>query len=469
MKTDIRDLEDLGNIMNKVLKGIILAGAAVLAAACCICGVYSKTAVRKAVKTIAQVKESEAVLTETEEMRNYLLSDAKPAPTKIYFLDKPLEVDAYFYDGRLYVPFEETYNKIVGLTDESSEKFGIIYDNFIFSGYGEDEINPYFKEINGKCYISFYKIVKGMGLTCRFESENDKAFIYYRKTDESDMPETVENDNAEPALLRLEDITPDAYCKNPRYTDEGLEKLRVMGDYLMSRDQSFYVAWIMRYVNPEEGIDVDFTKETNTYTASFLYTLDYLLDRGGKIIIHGYTHQFNDYFSADGYEFGYFSALDKEERARRLVIAKTTAELLGYDGSMFEFPHYGATGADLAMAETVYDVLFQAKGRILKADDIVEKKAVGGKNVSYVPLPAYYLNNIYELDDMLDRIQRCEDKDCLVGLFFHPSIDFDYISVETTPWGVRNWHYTPYGALPTITDKILEDGYGFTYYEDVIN
>ncbi len=452
--------------MNKILKRGIVAAAVLAAGACCIWTVCSDISEERAVGLMHSVMGSEEVSEETEDIRAYLLSEARPAPTQIYFLDKPLGVDTYFYDGRLYVPFEETYNGIAAIADENAEKFGMIYDNFIFSGYGDDEINPYFKEIDGRCFISFYKIVKGMGLTCRFESDSDKAFIYYRKTDESDIPEIAVRENPKTAVLRLEDITPDAFCENPRYTDEGLEKLRVVGDYLNSRSQRFYIAWIMRYINPSEGIDVDFTRQTTTYTASFLYTLDYLLDRGGKIVIHGYTHQFGEYYSADGYEFGYFSSLDREERARRLVIARNTAELLGYDGSAFEFPHYGATKDDLAMAETVYDVIFQAEGGIFKADDIAVKKSVSGRAVTYVPLPAYYLNNIYELEDMLDRIQRCEDRGCLLGLFFHPSIDFDYISVETTPWGVRNWHYTPYGALPVITDKVLKDGYGFDYFDE---
>lgn len=455
--------------MNKkrILSIAVAAAVILIIIAAAAYGIYEKYTEKRAVELVRAVETSQTVSEEKKRSEEFLL-EVRQAPTEIYFLDKPLDVETYFYDGRLYVPFEESYDKIMALTDEKAEEYGLIPDNFMFSGYSEEKINPYFLEIEGKCFISFYKLVKGMGLTCRFESADDKAFIYYRKTDTSDLPELVKSDNPTPALLRLEDITPDTYCENPRYTDEGLEKLRCLSDYLLSRGQTFYIAWIMRYVNPKQDIDVDFTKEVNTYSASFLYTLDYVLDRGGKIVLHGYTHQYGDYFSADGFEFGYFSTLDSNERARRLVTAKNAAETLGYDNSMFEFPHYGATAADLAMAETVYDVIFQSANKLFKDDEVVVKNGAGGHKVTYVPLPAYYLNNIYELEDMMDRIQDCEDKNCTLGLFFHPSIDFKYISVETTPWGVRNWHYTPYGALPLITDKVIGDGYSFGYFEDFL-
>lgn len=420
----------------------------------------------KGYKTIAAAESCDEVL-ENYNTAEYLLFHAQGAPTEVYFLDEPLNVSSCFYDGRLYVHYADSCEKLEQIIgEENAEKYGVKFNNFIFSGYYDDPVNPFFLEVDGDCYISFYKLVKGMGLAAVFDSENDKVTICYRKTDTSDLPETVKADDAEPALLRLEDITPDGYCKNPRYTDEGLEKLRAMAEYLERREQKFYIAWIMRYVNPDEGIDLDLTRVTNTYTAGFIYTLDYLIDKGGRIILHGYTHQYDDYFSADGFEFGYFSTLTMQERAERLLKARDNAYLLGFDNTMWEFPHYGATPSDLVMAEEVYSVIFQSANKVFNADDIVTKTSKSGREVTYVPLPAYYLNNIYELDDMLSRIDKCEEKGCVLGLFFHPSIDFEKIETDTTPWGVRNWYYTPYWALPTITDKVLSDGYSFCYIED---
>ncbi|MCD8090573.1 MAG: DUF2334 domain-containing protein [Clostridiales bacterium] len=448
----------------KIVLTVLLFGAA---AAVCIYFLYSYHEARAGLKAISNAYTSEAV-SENRRLGEEHLFTVQKAPTEVYFKDIPLNADTYFYDGRLYVPFEETYDILVSLMDENAEEYGVIYDNFIFSGYSEEKINPYFMEIDGKCFISFYKLVKGMGVAAVFDSENDSVNILYRKTDTSDVPALVKSEDSLPALLRLEDINPDGYCENPRYTDEGHEKLRAVGEYLERREQLFYIAAILRYVNPGEDIDVDLTKMTNTYTADFMYTLDYLIDKGGKLIIHGYTHQFDDYFSADGFEFGLVSTLSRQERAERLVMARDNAEMLGFECSMWEFPHYGATPSDLKMAEEVYSVIFQSTGHLNKSDDIVTVEASDGHTVTYVPLPAYYLNNIYELDDMLGRIQECEDAGCVVGLFFHPSIDFEKIEIDTTPWGVRNWYYTPYWALPVMTDKIIEDGYTFTYFEEYL-
>ncbi len=448
-------------VLSRVLICIICAAAVILAALY----IYTRITEKKAVKAAEAAENSDVVAEYLNSGRDFLLK-AQKAPVTVYFMENDLGVESRFYDGRLYVPYEETCQKLESLMErETAEGFGVKFNNFIFSGYGEDEINPFFKEIDGRCFISFYKLIKGMGLCCCFNGDEDKVTIYYRKTDTSDTPSVVKNDNALPALLRLEDITPDGYCENPRYTDEGLEKLRCMAEYLEQRGQTFYVAWIMRYVNPEEGIDIDFTKMTNTYTADFMYTLDFLRDKGGSIVLHGYTHQYGDDYSAKGFEFGYGSPFSVEERAERLWLAKGTADLLGYESRSWEFAHYGATNYDLAMAEEVYDVIFQSASKLFNGEQVVVKKAADGHNVTYVPLPAYYLNNIYELDDMLDRIDKCESKGYVLGLFFHPSIDFEYIFAESTPWGVRNWHYAPYGALPVITDKVLTDGYTFTDFE----
>lgn len=465
LKKGIKDIGDSEYIMNKtVIKRTIAVAIAALTAMTVIYFIYMNIERHRGLEAIKAAEGSAAVLEKKEAAEEYLFRIRK-APVKIYFLDNEVQNESCFYGGRLYVPFEETYNGLVGLMDERAEDFGVIFDNFIFGGYGEDKINPYFLNVDGHCYISFYKLMKGMGLCCLFDSENDRVDVFYRKTDTSDAPKIVVSDDAKPALLRLEDITPDGYCSKPRYTDEGLEKLRAVGEYLESRGQRFYLAVIFRYVNPEQGIDVDLAGETNTYTADFLYTLDYLKDKGGMVVIHGYTHQYGDYFSADGFEFGCFSGLDMEEKARRLLIARTTAELLGYDCFRWEFPHYGASPSDIVMAEETYDVIFQSKNKLFRSDCIGQKKASDGRSVTYVPLPAYYLNNIYELDDMLKRIDKGEKKGNVVGLFFHPSIDFEDIIIESTPWGVRNWHYTPYKALPVIADKILADGYTFTEFE----
>ncbi len=457
--------------MNKVVQRIIMAFVIICLAFAIFCTgliVYEVSLKSKGYDAIIAAENSDMVVNNYN-AASYFLLHTQGSPTEVYFLDEPLEVETCFYGGRLYVPFEETYYKLVVMTDnENTEDFGVIYDNFIFSGYSDDPVNPYFLEVEGECWISFYKLVKGMGLAAVFDSENDKVTICYRKMDTSDLPEITKSEDAKPAILRLEDITPDGYCENPRYTDEGLEKLRAMAEYLERREQTFYIAWIMRYVNPEQGIDLDPTKVTNTYTAGFMYTLDYLIDKGGKIILHGYTHQYDDYFSADGFEFGYFSTLTMQERAERLLMARNDAALLSFDNTMWEFPHYGATPSDLVMAEEVYSVIFQSANKVFNADDIIVKTSRSGKTVTYVPLPAYYLNNIYELDDMLQRIDKCEEKGCVAGLFFHPSIDFEKIEADTTPWGVRNWYYTPYWALPTITDKVLSDGYTFCGYEEYL-
>ncbi len=88
--------------------------------------------------------------------------------------------------------------------------------------------------------------------------------------------------------LRLEDVHPLADPK----------KLREIADILMERNIPYMIAVIPVYTNED-------TKEQHFLSdyPEVLEALSYMQDNGGSIVMHGYTHQFRDDETGEGFEF----------------------------------------------------------------------------------------------------------------------------------------------------------------------
>lgn len=90
------------------------------------------------------------------------------------------------------------------------------------------------------------------------------------------------------AYLRLEDIHP--------LTDP--KKLLEVGEYLIERNIPFLLVVIPVYIAPETGEKVHFSE-----SPKLIEILRYLQDNGGVIIAHGYTHQYRESETGEGFEF----------------------------------------------------------------------------------------------------------------------------------------------------------------------
>ena len=74
-------------------------------------------------------------------------------------------------------------------------------------------------------------------------------------------------------------------------------RLREIADYLYEQKVPFMIALIPVYSNGEnEGDSIKDNKD-------FSMTVKYMVDRGGSIILHGYTHQYFGHESGEGFEF----------------------------------------------------------------------------------------------------------------------------------------------------------------------
>lgn len=163
------------------------------------------------------------------------------------------------------------------------------------------------------------------------------------------------------ALVRIEDVGPDA---KP-------EALRAIADYLASRNVAFSVAVYDSFADPL-GTDPVKPKSLNfAQTPDVVAALNYMRNRGGTLILHGHTHQYdsvrNPLSGKSGADAEFFRAhFDPDNRViwDGPVAEDSTAYVRGRFDDAFaaweaaelpkpgiiEFPHYAASALDYAEA-----------------------------------------------------------------------------------------------------------------------
>ena len=268
-------------------------------------------------------------------------------------------------------------------------------------------------------YIALADAAKLCRLGVEFRA-SDKSVHLYRLA-EPDWAVTTAPEGAQKAYIRLEDIMADG-GNNGRFTHENLNKLRLFGAYLRDHTDAFYIAWIPLYVNPEKKIRNDISRNESFYNADFVFTLDCLVADGGKIGLHGLTHQHADEISADGYEFGDDIFYTREEILNTFLRAEDICARMGYTYSFFEFPHYAASGMQKEMAEEHFGIIYQQY-----ADDDttgrITARTAGGHTCLWVPTPANCVRNHHDADGIADRLTRARDAGKEISLYFHPAMD----------------------------------------------
>ncbi len=160
------------------------------------------------------------------------------------------------------------------------------------------------------------------------------------------------------AIIRLEDINPTS----------DLTLLRAIADYLYEEHVPFGMAIIPYYVDSlgyyNQG-KPQFIKMTES--PEFIETLKYMISKGGSLIMHGYTHQYNQianpYFGISGSDFEFYRiqldstftniifqgsiAEDSLEWVQsRVAAAEALFNEAGLETHIWETPHYHASLLD---------------------------------------------------------------------------------------------------------------------------
>lgn len=250
------------------------------------------------------------------------------------------------------------------------------------------------------------------------------------------------------ALIRLEDVGPGGEFG----TEEKLLKLCVVADFLAREGVPFHVAMIPRFVDPQAGYDKSIADLDDPFVQKFLRTIHYLRQRGASIGMHGYTHQYGNAVSADGFEFFYpecesdcppddppaayleRTAFERSYASSRMRKGFAAVRRSGVPIDWFETPHYAAHGTPRNIIEGWVGLIFENDPRQenanmrIKIDDLDSPLYRG---VVYVPTPLFYVDGSHP-DQAVE--QMCKDvasygPEDLAGFFYHAFLEFPFIQL----------------------------------------
>ena len=280
-------------------------------------------------------------------------------------------------------------------------------------------------------------------------------------------PASVNPPAGKPALIRLEDIAAGHLYGPP----EALAKLRIISDYLYQEQIPFHIAWVPRYIDPRPAskLDNDISEQYNMDNADFVFTLDYMQDRGGLIGLHGYTHQYGNAESIGGMEFHAPYADGKgipgtaEYALERINAAKTAAAKLGIPYAFFEAPHYAIYGNQLLVAEKSFDYLYEYYPG---AQNQITVKKNGDRITKFIPTPLDYVDGKKDTEHMIQKLSNLKPG-VLASFFYHPYIDFDSITLNKEADGYPAYTYAPDSVLHRLLKVFKEKGYHFVKITDL--
>lgn len=207
------------------------------------------------------------------------------------------------------------------------------------------------------------------------------------------------------ALVRLEDVGPDA---DP-------SRLRSIADYLAGERVPFSFGVYPVYKDPNGTYNNGVPETIRLIDApAVVSAIKYMLGKGGRMILHGYTHQYsnaqNPYNGVSGDDFEFFRAhvdaannvqLDgpvPEDSAAwvhgRIDAALAEVKAAGLPApSIFEFPHYAASATDYqAIAtrfSTRYDRTLYFTGQLTGRPAYVDNNRMLGQFFPYVVRDVY--------------------------------------------------------------------------------
>lgn len=372
------------------------------------------------------------------------------------------DIEARLYNGRLYIPL--VVLRTTGYMSASNTGLMIAIDGVKhILLYNKNQAIPNILVVDNEVYLNAFELSSCLGAVIDIDSANNRVSLY-KKSDSTLSAEASckvfsREKQYDTAYIRLEDIMADGMDTqaDPKYTDRNLLAVRELADVMHQNNQQYYVAWIPVFVDPSTDYTNNPLYERNLYNADFLGTLDYFSTHGGRIGLHGYTHQYGEYASADGWEWGAETPLSEDEQESRMVYAKNTAEMLGIKYCFFEFPHYGATTKQMAMAEKYFDVIYQ------RYQNVSETGLYNHNDTYWIPTPANYIFYDGSVPETIKLVKEQIRAGKIYSLFYHPTLDFNklQVSYNEDEINISGQGSTNLFSLLNETEKL---GYSFHYW-----
>jgi hypothetical protein len=358
------------------------------------------------------------------------------------FISEKLNYTVANSNGKLLISNDS--NKIL-LTEDSYEKNakkGSLRGNLL--------------NYNNTFYVSISDIEELFDLIAVFNFENKKISLIQndiKAPKKSSIPH-----NKKIAMIRFEDFG----CGYSNIVDKNQTKIKIISNLLYSSGMKFHVSWMPRFIVPSSNFDNDLLTKDDIINVGFVDVLDYMLNKGCEIGLHGYSHQSGNVASGTGEELS--KDVNSTEAETRAVIEKgiDTANALNIPISYYESPHYRATMDQKKIISNYFQFLYEhydysKKDNIYKTDD----------HHLFVPTPLGRISNpATDTQRIIDKFNE-GNPDVLKSFYYHPSIEIDYIDFEVND-NKLNINYNPDSPLQRIVKTLKNDDYTPVHIDELL-
>jgi hypothetical protein len=365
---------------------------------------------------------------------------------------------------RYYIPLSFICSELNYTLDNSNNSISIYNnDNKIFLTETSYEKNSETGTLrgnlinnNGSYYISISDIEELFDLIAIFDFQNKKISLLPNNVKSPDDSSILYSDKI--GLIRFEDFG----CGYTNTVDKNQTKIKIMTNLLFSQGMKFHVSWIPRFVVPSANFDNDLLTNDNITNVGFVNVLDYVINKGGEIGLHGYTHQSGNDASGTGEEMS--KDVNSTEAETRAVIEKgiDTASALNIPISYYESPHYRDTEQQKKIISQYFQYIYEPY-------DYTKKNIYKPDNYHlFVPAPLGRIADpSTDATRIIDKLNE-GDPDILNSFYYHPSIEIDYINFNTNN-SKLNIAYDTNSPLQQIVKALKDDEYTTVHIDELID
>ena len=272
---------------------------------------------------------------------------------------------------------------------------------------------------NNQKYISISDIEYLFNLTAVFDFDS-KEISFLNKLPELKINENIESASGKAALLRLEDFSAGYGTLN----SENQLKYKCIGNLLKSNNLKFHIAWVPRFKCPSEDIDNNLLENKSLENIGYINVLDYFINSGGKIGLHGYSHQAGNNTSLNGVELSITDNNSEEDTREVIISAIDTAAYLNIPYDFFESPHYRASLKQKDIIKEYFQFIYEPR------NIFIYNKIYKHNNNLYIPTPLGYVENSDTSN--IEKYLKSPRPNQLSSLFYHPAIELEYINFKIT-------------------------------------
>ncbi|CDH91477.1 Conserved protein [Clostridium botulinum B str. Eklund 17B (NRP)] len=206
---------------------------------------------------------------------------------------------------------------------------------------------------NNETYISLSDIENIFDLIAVFDFDKKSISLLVNEITQPENSNIVFSSKV--AMFRFEDFT----CGDTNFSDKNQAKVKCMANLLYSEGVKFHVGWIPRFKAPTDNIDNDMLTNNSMYNVGFINLLDYLINKGAEIGLHGYTHQSGNDRSAVGEELSKDVNNSIEDTKKVIENGIDVASALNIPISFYESPHYRDTKLQKEVIEEYFQYIYE--------------------------------------------------------------------------------------------------------------